>query len=60
MKEQEYVDITNLTSVGAAKKILLEVLPDDDAINEKEYDLIVSILSKWAIHLYEKIQIKQK
>ncbi len=59
MKEQEYIDVRNLSAIMYAKRILVDALPNpSEVIDKGELQDVLAKLSKWETDLFNKIKIK--
>ena len=61
MKEQEYINVSDLLKTTGAVKMLCEIVPDNsEIIDNKELGEILSKLSYWQSKLFESINIEQE
>lgn len=61
MKEQEYINVSDLLKTTGAIKILREIVPDNsEIIDNKELGKILSKLNKWQSKLFKSINIEQE
>ncbi len=59
--EQEYIDLTDLTKVRNAKKILSDITPENSTVITKEdWQKIMTALWKWEKALLMGIKIKRQ
>lgn len=60
MKEQDYINVMDLSRVLAIKYLMREITPEDsDVIYRKEYQKIMGILEKWSHELFRQTKITE-
>ncbi len=56
MKEQDYINIKNLTHINTIKNSLREMMPDHKIIDESSLKNVMAICSRWEIKLFAELE----
>ena len=58
MTEQEYIDVSDLQKIDAARRLLRRIVPENSSVVKRgELAVVYRQLNDWADKLYAKIEV---